>query len=117
MHDSNLLDGYPAVRISSLRQDDELGLAAAAHAVYRAGIESACIVLVAAGSIRLHSDLFVGAADDRIVGFKRIVCAERDHETSVLVGGHPHYWGPLLDTEELITFGIGYAGLHARGTA
>src|SRR6516164_9446343 len=59
-----------------LRQDDELWLAAAAHVVDRAGIEGAGIVLVAAGSIRLHGDLLVRAADDGIVGLKRIVGAE-----------------------------------------
>src|SRR5215469_8912228 len=98
--------------VHSLRQDNQLGLTAAAHPVSGTGIESSSVVFVTTRRIGLHRDLSVCAADNRIIGIEGIVGAERDHEASVLVGGHPDNLGALLNTEELIVLGIGNAGSH-----
>src|SRR5271157_5252464 len=85
-----------------LRQDHQFRLGAAAHSVSRSGVERTRVVLVAAWGVRLDRYLLVGAADDRVIRVKRRVGAERDHETSVLVRGHPNYLSACLNAEELV---------------
>src|SRR5271165_2928085 len=103
--------------IDSLGQDYQFGLAAAAHPIGRPGIKRTCVVFEAAGSVRLNGDLLVGAPDDRVVRVKGRVGAERDHEASILVRGHPDYRGALVDAEELVILRVGNTGLHVGRAA
>jgi len=90
----------------ALRNDDELYVGLAAHAVDGAGPAGSGGVLVASGFLGHSGDAAVRAADDGAAVIEWRVGAKVDDEPDVFAGALPLDLGSGFDTEEGVAFGV-----------